>query len=146
MLFAFRTGCGLCQEFSSYQRRQITADGFNDTDRQKQNQKDGADLLKFPPGNFFVQDQANTPCADIAQNGTLPHVGFQQIQGIGQIGGQNLRQDRMDKGREWSAAHGTERPVGRDVRSIRILISELCHDGKGVEGNGKGARECAKAE
>ena len=106
MLFSFRTGCDFCQEFSSYQRRQITADGFNDTDRQKQNQKDGTDLLKFPPGNLFIQDQADAASTDITQDGALPYVSLQQIQGIGQIGGQNFRQDRMDKGRKRGTAHG----------------------------------------
>ena len=52
----------------------------------------------------------------------------------------------MDKGRKRGTAHGTEGQVGCGVGGVCILISELCHDGKGVEGDGKGAREGAKSE
>ena len=83
--FPFCSGHGLYQKFPADQGRQIPADALDDTDGQKQHQENGAHLLKFPPGNLFIQDQANAASAYIAQDGTLAYVGFQKIQGIGQV-------------------------------------------------------------
>ncbi len=45
-----------------------------------------AHLVVLPPGDLFVQQQADPAGAHIAQDGAVAHIGLQQVEGVGEIG------------------------------------------------------------
>ena len=53
-VFSMQPGRGLQQEFSADQAGERAAYGFDHTYSEKQQQKNGSDLMKFPPGNLFI--------------------------------------------------------------------------------------------
>ena len=62
--------------------RQEAAEGLNGANGQEQAEQNHAHLAVFQPRYFFVQQQADAAGTHIAQNGTVPHVGFQQVEDV----------------------------------------------------------------
>jgi hypothetical protein len=64
---------------------------LHEIDHGEKQQQDRPHLVVLPPGDLFIKQQADSACAHIAQDGAVPHIALQQIEGVGEIGRQDLR-------------------------------------------------------
>ena len=129
-----------------HQAGQQGTEGLHEIDRDKEQQQNHAHFAILPPGDLFVEQQADAPGPHIAQNGAVAHVALQQIEGVGEVGRGNLRKNRPGKGPDGGGAHGPQSRVGPQRCVFHVLVGEAGHDGKGVDGDGGGAGKGADAQ
>ena len=74
-----------------HQTGEPCAEMLHEIDHGEEEQQDCPHLVVLPPGDLFIKQQADSACAHIAQDGAVPHIALQQIEGVGEIGRQDLR-------------------------------------------------------
>ena len=119
---------------------------LHEIDHRKEQQQDRAHLVILPPGDLFIQQQADAAGPHIAQDGAVADVALQQIEGIGEIGGQDLREQGAEKGAGRRGPHGPQGQPGAQGRALDVLVGEAGHDGEGVDRDGGGAGEGAQPQ
>ena len=132
--------------FSANQRSQITAEIFNRAHGKEQHEENHANLVEFQPGDFLIKQQTDSTGTHISKDGAVAHIGLKEIKCIGEKSRGNVRNNSMHICLETGNSHGAKGQVRLWISCADVLISQLCHNGKGIQGNCKSTGKGSKPE